>query len=376
MLNFGELSLAGQIVLIVFALSALIQFIYLFAGFIRIGLYRNHPEASEELPVSVIICARNEERNLRELIPILMSQDYPRFEIVVVNDASWDSTAETLHAFQVTYPNLHVVQIDEDKQIMAGKKFALTLGIKGAKYDHLVLTDADCRPRDAHWIRSMVSGFSDQHHIVLGISPYNRESGFLNWMIRSDAFQIIMMYLTSVKWGMPYMGVGRNMAYTKDTFFSVGGFKSHYALPSGDDDLFIRDAANKKNTTFSIATSSQTTSEPKKSWKAWITQKRRHFTTAPLYKTKTKIFLGLWPLTWLMMLVSGIWLATFNIATLVVLCVLGLRLVSQIVIFSHSSKKLGLSGVGWTMPFSETLLILMSGLLGVANVFNKPKKWM
>jgi cellulose synthase/poly-beta-1,6-N-acetylglucosamine synthase-like glycosyltransferase len=376
MLHFFEFQVHEQILLGVFLALGMIQLAYLVFVFLRISVHKAPTPHDNLPPVSVVVCARNEEKNLRSLVPILMEQDYPNFELVVVNDASWDDTTETLKAFQVAYPRLHIVDIDENKQIMAGKKFALTLGIKGAKNEHLLMMDADCRPSSSQWIRHMVEGFSDEKSIVLGISPYKAEKGILNWLIRSDAFHIAMMYVGAAQIGIPYMGVGRNIAYRKETFFAVSGFKSHYSLQSGDDDLFIRDAATKKNTNVVISPESHTISEAKRTWGGWIKQKRRHVTTAPHYKIKHKILLSLWPLTWLGMLGLAAYLISFNIGTFVVLIAVGVRWLGQIVIFSHSSRKLGLKGVGWTSPVSEILLILSSGIVGVANVFIKPKKWM
>lgn len=376
MLNFAEYSFNDQLLLGVFLFLGLIQLAYLGFVLIRISLYKTAPALESFPPVSVVVCARNEEKNLRELVPILMDQDYPEFELVVVNDASWDDTAETLEAFQVAFPRLHVVNIDENKQIMAGKKFALTLGIKGAKNEYLLMTDADCRPMSKQWIRKMMAGFSDGKSIVLGASPYQVDKGPLNWLIRADAFHIMLMYIGAARIGMPYMGVGRNLAYRKDRFFEVSGFKSHYSIQSGDDDLFIRDAATKTNTSIVLEPESLMVSDAKTSFRDWIKQKRRHVTTAPHYKIKHKILLSLWPLTWLAMLGLAVYLISFNIGTLAVLIALGVRWLGQIVIFSHSSNKLGLKGVGWTSPVSELLLVLTSGIVGVANVFNKPKKWM
>ncbi|MEY3399319.1 MAG: hypothetical protein RL220_1913, partial [Bacteroidota bacterium] len=136
-----------QVTLGVFVTTWLIQLIYILHFFGKIsGRKAIENSGGKELPVSVIICARNEEKNLREHIPVLMEQDYPEFEVIVVNDSSWDDTDAILNAFHVHYPNLRIVTLDEEKQNLQGKKFALTLGIKAAKYDTILLTDADCVP--------------------------------------------------------------------------------------------------------------------------------------------------------------------------------------------------------------------------------------
>jgi glycosyltransferase involved in cell wall biosynthesis len=194
--------------------------------------------------VSVIVCARNEEANLMELIPVIMEQEFLKFQLIVVNDSSWDDTADILKALQVSYPEMHVIEINEDKQMMQGKKFALTLGIKAAMYDVVLLTDADCRPTSSHWITEMTKGIGERKEIGLGFSGYKKYPGYLNKLIRFDAFITGLNYLGFAKTGRPYMGVGRNLCYTKTAFFRIGGFRTHYKLASGDDDLFVKEASN------------------------------------------------------------------------------------------------------------------------------------
>jgi len=234
-------------VLLLFALSWSAQLFILLFRFLKAGNIRQ-TAAGEIQPVSVVIAARNEEKNLLENIPRIMEQDHPNFEVIVVNDSSWDDTADVLKALSLSYPNLKVIHIDEDKQQMQGKKFAITLGIKAAKHDIVLLTDADCSPLYAGWITEMTRHLHGKKQLALGFSPYFRKPGRLNRIIRFDTLMIACQYLGFAKAGKPYMGVGRNLAYHKDLFFKVGGFKNHYSIASGDDDLFVNQVATSQNT--------------------------------------------------------------------------------------------------------------------------------
>lgn len=363
----------------VFIAAWLVQVFYIFRFFFPVAAKSKRTVADpiDWEPVSVIICARNEEKRLMELIPQIMDQDYPVFELVVVNDSSWDDTDAILTAFSVRYHNLKIVTLDEEKQnLQGGKKFALTMGIKAAKYNFLLLTDADCMPTSYEWIRNMVRPMQEDVEISLGFSPYKRNSGWLNKMIRFDTLMIGLSYLGFAKVGLPYMGVGRNLAYKKDLFFKVGGFKKHYNLNSGDDDLFINEVANNKNTATVYLPSAQTESEPHTLWSKWFTQKRRHLSTSPRYKSIHKNLLALWPFSYLVMLATFGVACGFHTGVLLVSSLLFVRYVIQIAILHSSSKRLGQGqDVVWLAPFLELHLFLLNVGLYFSNLVRRPQKW-
>ena len=175
------------------------------------------------------------------------------------------------------YKYLKIVTIQEGEKFIAGKKFAVTMGIKAAKYDWIVFTDADCVPASEQWLMSMQQPEDDQKEILLGYSPYLRRGGLLNALIRFETFFTAVNYLSFALKGMPYMGVGRNMAYKKSLFFKHKGFAAHMHIPSGDDDLFINAHATPVNTAIRIHQQSHVWSEPSTSFVAYFTQKKSHF---------------------------------------------------------------------------------------------------
>ena len=230
-----------------------------------------------QLPVSVIISARNEAKNLKENLPSILTQNYPNFEVVVINDCSSDSSDLVLDEFKEAYPNLKVVTINEHVRFKTGKKFALTLGIKAAANEHLLFTDADCRPLTGDWITRMATNFTGQIQIVLGYSPYHKTGGFLNNLIRFETIKTAINYLSSALNGDAYMGIGRNLAYTKTLFFSAKGFAAHMHILSGDDDLFVNQNATADNTAIEIHRDSFVCTDAKGTVAAWFRQKKTPF---------------------------------------------------------------------------------------------------
>lgn len=294
------------IIFFFFAGMALIHLLYTFLIYGRLAFYKEKPRLEEINlpPVSIIVAARNESDNLYENLPYLLQQNYPEFEVIVVNHQSVDDSAYLLNAYRLQYPNLRIIEISKNPHLKPGKKLAITLGIKGAKYEHLLFTDADCKPASNSWLKSMASNFTPGKEIVLGYGPYTKEKGFLNKLIRFDTAWIAMSYFSMALAKLPYMGVGRNLAYTKSVFKSTHGFKSHYSLPSGDDDLFIQEAARKNNYTINLDKYSYSYSEANSTWESWLRQKTRHYSTSDNYKVIKKWLLGIYPLTLLLLLIS------------------------------------------------------------------------
>lgn len=361
--------------LALFSIAWLLQLVTLLFRFLKAARTRQSG-AGQQHAVSVIIAARNEEKNLLENVPRIMEQDHPNFEVIIVNDSSWDDTAEVLKALSLSYSNLKVIHIDEDKQQMQGKKFAITLGIKAAKHDIVLLTDADCSPLSAQWITEMTKHLHGQKQLALGFSPYYRKPGWLNRIIRFDTLMIGCQYLGFARSGMPYMGVGRNLAYHKDLFFKVGGFKNHYSIPSGDDDLFVNQVATSSNTVVVSAPESHMGTEPKLTWGEWFTQKRRHFSTSGLYKFRHKLALMIWPVSFVILLAMAALCIVFHIYPLVIIGMLAARYLAQIITLHRVSSKLSISSdVAWLAPILEMQLHALNLGLYFINLLRKPKKW-
>jgi cellulose synthase/poly-beta-1,6-N-acetylglucosamine synthase-like glycosyltransferase len=368
-------NLITEILFGIFAFATLVQLIYYLFYYTRVAWFKPKNDYHTQPPISVVICAKNEALKLHKSIPLFFQQEYPQYQIVVVNDCSVDESSDILEEFQNKYSNLHVVELNEDDIKAHDKKLALTLGIKGAKYEHLLLTDADCIPGDHRWIVSMARNFSNEKEIVIGYGPYKKASGFLNKLIRFDTFFIGVQYLSFSLAGKTYMGIGRNLAYTKTLFFRNKGFASQYHIQSGDDDLFINKVANKQNTVVELHASSFTYSDPKTSFGAWIKQKRRHLTTAKHYKTSHKIMLGLGSLTQYLFFISFVGLLFTNFDPIIVLAIFGLRILTQIVVLRKSMILLKESDLLLFSLFFEIVLLIFYPIIYIGNAFVKKHKW-
>lgn len=287
-----------------------------------------------EFPVSVIICGRNEAQNLKKNLFSVLEQDYPDFEVIVVNDCSSDESEDILREFESKYQNLKVVKIEEHPRYKTAKKFAVTLGIKAATHEILIFTDADCKPDSKQWLSSIAANYDDsQTEIVLAYSPYTKKGGFLNKLIRYETFQTALNYFSFALNGMPYMGVGRNLSYKKSLFFKGKGFAAHMHIPSGDDDLFVNQNATIENVALEIRPESHTWSEPKISWATYWKQKLRHFGAGKEYKRPHKFNLSLQFASAIGFYIFMVVCLVLKIEPIVVLIIFTLRLIAQFFVF-------------------------------------------
>lgn len=365
----------GLLVFGIFAFAFLIQLWYYLVYFSRLAFYKRTKQDGVTPPVSVIICARNEDDNLTEFLPKIFEQNYPDFEVVVVNDCSFDLTADVLKEFAKKYSNLKIVTIKEDEYYSHGKKVALMMGIKGASHEHLLMTDADCKPNGPEWIRNMVQHFTNETEIVLGYGAYEKQKGFLNKIIRFDTFHIALQFLSFALANKTYMGTGRNLAYKKSLFFKMKGFASHYHVQSGDDDLFVNEAATKRNSKIEVDITSHTISKVKRTYKDWFRQKRRHVTTFKYYNGGSKFRLLMLSFSQYVFYMAFITILIVQFQPVIVLSLFALRLMIQLLIFSKSMNKLAEKDLLFLSPIIELVLMVIYPMITLSNMFMKKNKW-
>jgi cellulose synthase/poly-beta-1,6-N-acetylglucosamine synthase-like glycosyltransferase len=369
-----------------FSISTIIFFIFLFVGMIQLlyvlivygkfAFYKEEQLSENNFPpLSVLISARNESDNLFENLPFILEQDYPNFEVIVINHQSIDDSNTILHAYQRQYKNLRTIEVEKSRHLKPGKKLPLTLGIKGAKFENLVFTDADCKPSSNQWLKSVAKHFGNNKQIVLGYGPYIKKDSFLNKVIRFDTVWIAMNYFSMALNKMPYMGVGRNLAYTKSLFDSVSGFKSHYSLASGDDDLFIQETATKDNFRINIDKNSYCYSDPCETWEDWYLQKSRHFTTSDYYDVIKKLMLGIYPLTMLILLISFVILLFDTNFTLIVLSILCFIICVKWLVFGKCFKKLDERSLLWYLPLYDIGYSILMPILFYTTDKKEIKRW-
>jgi glycosyltransferase involved in cell wall biosynthesis len=334
------------------------------------------PSDKELPPVSVVICARNEEKNLENFLPLVLEQKYPNFEVVVVDDCSADDTDMVLRRLSAKYKNLKTTVIKPDLKFNHGKKLALTVGIKAATHSWLLLTDADCRPDSEFWLMEMAKNFHSNNQVVLGYGGYLSGKGLLNKMIRFDTFHIALQYLGFALMGIPYMGVGRNLAYRKELFFKNKGFASHNHIASGDDDLFVQQVASKMNTAVEFSHKAHTRSVASATFKEWVKQKRRHLTTSPKYRKGIKFWLGFEPFSRMLFWSAGIMLLINQNYLIIVVGLLLLRLLVTSIIIKIAMNRLNEKKIFLLSLVYDLFSPIFTGALLLANrLTQKPRKW-
>lgn len=352
---------------LIFTISAAIQIFYYCYFYLIVHLYRQPEKATNLPPVTVVICARNEAENLRRFLPSILTQDYPSFEVVVVNDCSEDETYHVLGEYLVKYPALRISSITKDPKFTHNKKLAQLIGIKAAKNEVLVFTDADCKAESDQWLRGMAANFDEKTSYVLGYGGYIKKNGLLNAYIRYETVFIAMQYLGMALKGLPYMGVGRNMAYRKNEFFKNGGFGLYSNLASGDDDLFVNGNAAAENTRVEFGAGTFTRSEPCETVEEWVKQKKRHLTTAAYYKQKDQVVLITEPLTRMLFYALFIILILFKFMWIETLAIFGARLITQTTVFHLVQKKLEEPGLVAYSLFFDIFSPLINGVLYISK---------
>jgi glycosyltransferase involved in cell wall biosynthesis len=362
------------ILLIVFVLAAIIQLVYFS---LTLSVFYKQLPAGEvaAVPVSLIVCAHDEEENLRRLIPVLLQQDHPSLEIIIVNDRSNDNTYDFLLEQTALDPRLKMVHVKSTPPHVNGKKFALTLGIRAASNEWIILTDADCEPASQSWVRKMAERFTQETYFVLGYSPYQHREGFLNLFIRFESMVTALQYLSFAALKNPYMGVGRNLAYRKSLFLDKKGFNNFLHITGGDDDLFVNQHANARNTQVQFAPEAVVYSMPKTSWGDFLNQKVRHLSVGKLYKFKHRFLLGWITLSWIITLFVGVPLLFITPYYYVVVGVLLVRWLLMTLSIDNFAKRSGVGFGLWVVPVLDFLYPIYYISTGLVTLFTRKVRW-
>lgn len=351
-----------------------IQDIYL-AVYLYAFLKNKSASSSKPVGVSVIVCAHDEEKNIRELVPLLLEQAYAEFEVIVVEDRSNDESYDYLYELSKQHNKLRMVAVKDKPDHISGKKFALTLGIKAAKYDWVLLTDADCRPNSNLWIDEMSKQFDDRTAIVLGYSPYQSKGGLLNSFIRFEALLTAIQYVGMAILGKPYMGVGRNLAYRKDIFLKNKGFNSHLSVTGGDDDLFVNEVGTQTNTDICLGKNSVVYSKPKTTWNEFYIQKIRHLSVGKRYRLRDKVYLGLFNFSWIACWLLVVPAVVYSSVVYIPIGAFVFRSILLIMLVYVSSRKLGDTFKVWKVAFLDFIFAIYYLVTGLVALYTNKVRW-
>lgn len=359
---------------IAFTLALIIQLIYFWGYFARLAFYKVPASHGDFPPVSVILTVSNQYNDLKRNLKHFLNQEYPDFEVVVVIDNCDDDTDELLKDFSKHYDNLHIVELKQKLNWFSGRKFALSLGIKSAINPTLLLSDPTCRPETNHWIREMVAGFSGGKEVVIGYATYNTGTKFNKWL-RFTAFYDALFYLSKALQGMPFKGIGKNLAYSRDLFYRHKGFSSHYAINVGDDELFVNRAATGKNTKVRICCEARTEQIKPVDFSGWLKNESTRLRIRKMFRFKHKFSIRLFSFTSFLFYALLVALLFFRAPVIPVMAILLLRLISQMIVFGLAMRKLCEKKLLWLSPFLEILIIIADFFIWIYILIGPKPKW-
>ncbi len=370
-----------QILYWLFLLAICVQCSYVFYFFARIFFLPRYSDKGIQQPVSVIICAHNEAPNLLVNLPSVLSQKYkdsvgkPLYEVVVVNDASSDNTEDILNSLKIKYPHLIIVDVSADTyRTLPGKKFALSYGVAAASHEWLLMTDADCRPASEHWLSSMVAPLSKNKDIVLGYGAHRSAPGLLNTFIRWETVHTFLQYSTYAVAGNPYMGVGRNLACTRQTMIEAQEAPIWGSLPSGDDDFLVRIMADNSNTAVVSTPVAFTYTDAKNTVDEWVSQKQRHLSTGKYYKTISILLLGFYACSHALMWLAFI-LLLFTVVAKAALVAVAVRCLLYWPIMAYAAHRLREKKLFTLLPLFDFGWMIYNFAFAPYVLWKNKKQW-
>jgi glycosyltransferase involved in cell wall biosynthesis len=358
----------------IFVFSLLVQLVYFWIVFSKLAFFKTKSTSGTRPAVSVVVTAHNQYNDLKQNLPYLLDQDYPEFEIMVVNDNSDDGSDELLKDFTRQYSHLSIVDLKQSLNWFKGRKFPLSLGIKSAKHGLLLLTDINCRPQSGQWIKEIVSAYQQETEIVLSYSTFATKSKINLWF-RFASFYDGLFYLSMALAGHPFKGIGKNLSYKKDLFYKNKGFSSHYKINLGDDELFINQTARKENTKIQLSPESHVAVVKSISFAQWFKNEKTRILIRKFFKKGSWFIVSFFQTTTLLFFTSFVLLLIFGASWIVVLSLFGLRLLSQLVIFGNAAKKLNEKKLLLISPLFEILLLITDLFIWLMLLFTRKNKW-
>lgn len=357
-----------------FALATLIQLIYFWGVFSRLAFHKNNTVPGNYPPVSMVITSNNQFSDLRENLQNFVSQDYPEYEVLVVVDNSDDGTDEFLKDFSRQSTKLHVVELKQKLNWFSGRKFALSLGIKSAKHEVIVLTDPTCRPASGTWLKEIINTRQGDDKIVMGYAGFRTKSSINKWL-RFTAFYDALFYLSMALGGKPFKASGKNLSYSKSMFFASKGFSSHYAINAGDDELFVNKTASGKNTVVAVTPDSHMNQVKQISFGKWFSNEKIRLKIRQHFKFRDRLVLRLFALTSFLFYALFIALLIFKAPLVIVLAIFALRLISQMTVFGLAMKKLAEKNLWLISPIFELFLVLADFFIWISILLGRKNKW-
>ena len=367
------------VVLILFGVVTLIQLVYYYVIYGRFAFYRKKAALGfRDIPISVVIVVRDDAAQVLQTLPYLLEQQYAFFEIVIVNDRSRDENSLlAIKEYKERYPNIKIVDLSTAVSTSRGKKMAISMGIKCASYDHILLTSPNCKPASRQWLSLMAQNFQFQHRIVLGYNTFDKKKGPYSHFLHFDNLVSAMQYFSHALMHSTYRGDINNLAFIRPLFYQQKGFISYNHLLYGEEDIFIYRAATKNNTAIEFSPDATTVRQHTPQYRFWRMHKISLFFTRKYNSLKNRLLLGFYELTNLLFyvfLVLAILAALHQpLALYIILGIAALRIASMYVVMGISAKKLQEKQIIPYFLFYDILFSLLNPLYWLSAKFNHQK---
>jgi glycosyltransferase involved in cell wall biosynthesis len=360
--------------LVSFAVVTLVQLIYFWLLFVRLAFYKKAFEETEEKPVSLVIIANNQYRDVNENLAAFLEQAHRRYEVVLVVDNSEDGTMELMDEFTKKYPHLRIVELTQSLNWFSGRKFPLSLGIKSAYSDLILLTNIDCRPASEQWITEMAAAMQPRKEIVLGYSSWRTKSKINKWL-RFTAFYDALLYLSMALNGIPFKGIGRNLSYTRELFYRHKGFSAHYTISAGDDELFVNKTATRRNVSVQISPGSRIDQVRPYSFRRWLISERNRLGIRRYFKAGHRLLIETYNLSLFLFFALLATLLILKAPWISVAAIFALRFISQLIIFGLIQKRLHEKSLLLLSPIFEIFLMFIDFFIRLHLLFSRQRKW-
>ena len=378
MLTLSPIALVCLISLGIVALLLLVYYFGLFGPFV----FRKEKSrtSNEDLPpISIVITAHNEAHHLVESLPVILTQEYPDYEVVLVNDNSQDEIEQLALELNNRYHHLHYVNMGSSRSTMEGRKFPFAIGIQAASNPTVVFTNSSCIPSSPFWLQHIASKFVRQKEVVLAHTTYQSRGGLLNKWLHYDALVNSVRAFSYTLAKMPVLADSHNLAFKRHLFFdNKEKFFALSRLPFGEDNIFINQVANGKMCDVAVDPEAVIYQTPI-SFSDWLRNKRYELVSQSYYRALHRFVLQCY--NWLSFLfypaaIASIALAALEMNWLALGIGIGVTLLKfgmQFMVFHKGAKKMGEKGAAVSMLFFDLFFLLLQPWIYLASKFEKSR---
>jgi hypothetical protein len=356
----------------------------------KVAVYRRRCDENDEpltadnlLPASVVIYSQEDAEQLEELLPQILGQDYPTpFEVIVVNEGESADVRDLVAMLQLKNHNLYLTFTPDGARNLSRKKLALTLGVKAARNEVVVLTTSAAIIDSPYWLRRMMYRFSDKSvEVVLGAAVANpgddRQLGFRRRAF--DSANDAVKWLAAAIAGHPYRGTEYNLAYRREVFFRNKGFSHSLNLHYGDDDIFISEIADGDNTQVELSEESIVKVRYGNNPRVYKERAMRHSFTERRIRRKPRFLHHLSGLLQVVALVALIAAVVLDYANPVVDSVAGvlfvLMLLLDILVWRQAMRAVSALKLMITIPYFTVTLPFRKAILSIHSRLSRHKKY-